>query len=683
MVPRMFAGLEEIDWESLSHAYGPAIDTPQLIRDLCSEDQETVSRASSDLAGSINHQGSVYTATVAAVPFLVEAALHATHGRAWTVWSIGHLADPHHSYDESLPAVRDALHAAGSGLLPLLDDPDGEVRAAAVYAIAQAGVGDAPAWRRRWPDEQDPAVRVALALAMGLTDAAAHVDVLSTAVFDNEPAVAQAALLALLRAGLPWPDGAVSAAIAVLEAAPELDYCWHAHREPPEEMILSSPPAVTRTLLDAMLTSDAAETRKSSLWLLGSLLRERRNARSEFLPLLAGVLSDPATRDATVDLLCGAGRGAGRYREELATIAARYPATAAQTGFTAEHRAVETLIKLRDPRWVEIVCAAARDGRPFSFGSQAAGAFSAEVLAVVIARLRALPPGLSVAADRAEATLLTSMLRNWGTAALPAAEHLRPLLPVLGAAAAHALAAAGARDTDLLPYLDQAAAAGDIRAALRSWQLTGDAATLTAELQPVLHAGGHNASNAMQIVLPAAPALAGTADQVRALIIDPDTFEQLRVNAARLLWAITGERELPLRVLLNNVDNRWLAAPALDLAASMQAREVTDTAWRQLSGDGLTGVAAARALRAFGVAPAELAHHVVKLIGGWHPASREAVELLLELGDGSVASSLRELAERDEPVITAGGEHDIVWADEHLADLLRGAADRLAAQSHR
>src|SRR3954462_4585514 len=62
-----------VDWPSLSHAYGPASDTPGHLRGLLAEDAARVA-AYAELNGSIWHQNTVYEATVAAVPILATIA---------------------------------------------------------------------------------------------------------------------------------------------------------------------------------------------------------------------------------------------------------------------------------------------------------------------------------------------------------------------------------------------------------------------------------------------------------------------------------------------------------------------------------------------------------------------------------------------------------------------------------
>src|SRR5687768_9387642 len=59
------------DWKELTHAYGSAEDVPALLADLHSPDVSTREIAISELFGNIWHQGSVYPATVKAIPELV------------------------------------------------------------------------------------------------------------------------------------------------------------------------------------------------------------------------------------------------------------------------------------------------------------------------------------------------------------------------------------------------------------------------------------------------------------------------------------------------------------------------------------------------------------------------------------------------------------------------------------
>ncbi|MFG2004391.1 HEAT repeat domain-containing protein [Spirillospora sp. NPDC048911] len=64
------AGLDDIDWARLRHAYGSAADVPGQLRGLRGSPAER-ERALGDLYGNIFHQGSRYEATAPAVPFLL------------------------------------------------------------------------------------------------------------------------------------------------------------------------------------------------------------------------------------------------------------------------------------------------------------------------------------------------------------------------------------------------------------------------------------------------------------------------------------------------------------------------------------------------------------------------------------------------------------------------------------
>ncbi len=68
----MLDNLDEIDWSSLTHAHGEATDVPGLLRSLESTDPKVREESIEELFGNIWHQGTVYTATAAAVPFLYE-----------------------------------------------------------------------------------------------------------------------------------------------------------------------------------------------------------------------------------------------------------------------------------------------------------------------------------------------------------------------------------------------------------------------------------------------------------------------------------------------------------------------------------------------------------------------------------------------------------------------------------
>jgi hypothetical protein len=66
--------LETVLWNELTHAYGDAFDVPNDIRRLASSDPKVREQAHWQLSGSIFHQGTIYSATAAALPFLLRLA---------------------------------------------------------------------------------------------------------------------------------------------------------------------------------------------------------------------------------------------------------------------------------------------------------------------------------------------------------------------------------------------------------------------------------------------------------------------------------------------------------------------------------------------------------------------------------------------------------------------------------
>lgn len=68
-------GVDDVNWADLEHAYGPATDVPDLLAKLASNDQADSNNALYALYGSLFHQGTVYSATVACTPFIIDLAL--------------------------------------------------------------------------------------------------------------------------------------------------------------------------------------------------------------------------------------------------------------------------------------------------------------------------------------------------------------------------------------------------------------------------------------------------------------------------------------------------------------------------------------------------------------------------------------------------------------------------------
>jgi len=180
----VFAGIEEVDWASMKHAYGRADDVPGLLRGLASADPAERERALDGMYGAVHHQGDVYPCTLACIPFLFELVAD-----PWVpdrgdivelLTSIGGIDlgsddEDEIGEDEAEGAANYAMAAAavsaGSGaFFALLADEDPGVRLSAPLALA--ALHDDPArvlalLRARLAAERDEEVRLALVEAAG------------------------------------------------------------------------------------------------------------------------------------------------------------------------------------------------------------------------------------------------------------------------------------------------------------------------------------------------------------------------------------------------------------------------------------------------------------------------------------------------------------------------------------
>jgi hypothetical protein len=71
----ILAGLDDVPWHDMNHAYGPATEVPAILRGLVDDDPAAREVALDAMYGAVHHQGDVYDCTVAAVPFLIRIAV--------------------------------------------------------------------------------------------------------------------------------------------------------------------------------------------------------------------------------------------------------------------------------------------------------------------------------------------------------------------------------------------------------------------------------------------------------------------------------------------------------------------------------------------------------------------------------------------------------------------------------
>jgi hypothetical protein len=169
-------GLDALRWHELHHAYGAANDIPGLLRDLAAGNDATRERAIDELFGSLDHQGTVYEASAAAVPFLVEIAVdHRTplRWRAWVLILLAGLADGNDVSDARyVVAARTAVANQLAILLPLMDERGLDVAMAWIAGNCGRDGGQMVSRLGKLERYEPPgARRLAFAIARGLIEA--------------------------------------------------------------------------------------------------------------------------------------------------------------------------------------------------------------------------------------------------------------------------------------------------------------------------------------------------------------------------------------------------------------------------------------------------------------------------------------------------------------------------------
>ena len=114
------AGLDDVAWHEIDHAYGPALDTPGHVRALLSEDSEVVAQAVTDLERTVHEEGGfVCPAATAVLPFLVEVmpSLAPEH-RARLLDMTERIADDGENAEQVDPGWHAAWAKAGPAIRP-------------------------------------------------------------------------------------------------------------------------------------------------------------------------------------------------------------------------------------------------------------------------------------------------------------------------------------------------------------------------------------------------------------------------------------------------------------------------------------------------------------------------------------------------------------------------------------
>lgn len=135
---RVFDGLMNIDWAELEHAYGSAQDVPSMLRGLASDDASEREAALAELYGAVHHQGNVYDSTVACLPFLFELAADTGVGRGKAIEliaSIGAACDGDPDSPSPYQEANTRLRERAEEVISWLEDDDPAVRTAVAFAV--------------------------------------------------------------------------------------------------------------------------------------------------------------------------------------------------------------------------------------------------------------------------------------------------------------------------------------------------------------------------------------------------------------------------------------------------------------------------------------------------------------------------------------------------------------------
>ncbi len=237
MLRPMLDGLENIDWTSLAHAYGPAVDVPKMIRAMASDDPSVRNGAFFAAYGNIWHQGTVYSATAAAVPFLLELAaapkladrnrvlellFHIAHGSSYLdvhqhLGAVGETLKDQPAFDEALTdelgwvqASAAAVAAGRPVYLDLLYDDAAEVRREAARMLTCCPDHRAeivPALKRAFESDDDAGARATALYAVAVLAAADEADLVRAGLDHQEPLIRLSAALcsAFYLGGPPSP----------------------------------------------------------------------------------------------------------------------------------------------------------------------------------------------------------------------------------------------------------------------------------------------------------------------------------------------------------------------------------------------------------------------------------------------------------------------------------------------
>jgi hypothetical protein len=568
-------GIDEIDWATLEHAYGPADDVPALLRAAGSADAAERAEALEELVSSLCHQGSVYSATTAAVPFLARLALDGPGDRLALLWLLHAAAD---GSGREHPRIRRAVATALPSLLGLAADPDPAVRRALIWTVTaceEASLPLLPLLRARLEQEDDPETRADLVTALGLLDVSPDTRTARNRALLSapEPLVRRAAATDLLRtAPLPLPTGLVESALDAHEAAGAEDEChpWPDAYRPLTQRLLDDPDAALRAVA-------------RGLPLAWELTERWRDREQDVLPWLAGSAEDAES------LLQVARTGAALPGGEPAPFLDRHLASDDPALRIA---ATLAAVRLRVPGALNLVLRL-MDELPHETATLRLHPLTSPgavvPAAVEVFGARAEPVARRVAA-RPRVEWLAA-LENFPRLAAGCVDDLIALLPASAELLARLGEAAGPAATRALRKL---AEEGDLAAARALARLTGDAGPATEVVRGLPDAVARRTA-AVRVAAELGSAAAALLPLVEERLTAPS--RESRAEAAAAVWRITGRTHDTAPLIAHQLTRRGpfhepqpgalralIAMGVLPDAARDAVRRIADSPRRVVSG---------------------------------------------------------------------------------------------------
>lgn len=584
----------------MRHAYGPAVEVPDLLRGLAAADPAARETALDAMYGSIHHQGDVYACTVAVIPFLLRIVADVGRpGRGEIVEllaSIGGADDP-----EPRPGLYGQARQAVSEAYPLwtalVHDPDPRVRAvvpAVLSVCAEQATDRFGLLRDRFAVEEDPQVRTAI------VDGAAKVaetpaiggwlaDLLADD--DEDVQVRVTALAALTRLGVPTvrartaldllkavytrgtpvvePAGFTTDTLigsvrrrrenaAVGRQAPQAEQLVRAVSDGLGDRVEDRV-----TLLSTLLASPHWECRFDAMFPAGNLIDGWRGSFAPLVALVGDRLRDdhPGLRSRATQVLEDLGELARPAADSLFGALSLSPREAHHSamdsdlpwvvewahGMPTVGSALKALAGTGDPRALPMLqWALERRRLPRDVGQLVGGygARASHLLPIIRRRLRRLR-------DDERRDNLAYAVGAMGPAAAEAVPDLMKL--PASSAVVRALAAIGPAAAPAMGWLREQAAASDGSVAATTaealYAVGGDVAAALAVYDRLLGGDQYDQRAAADGLGRLGTHAASHAGQLRKLLRRKDAYGWLRLAAARALWHVAGETSTVTPVL--------------------------------------------------------------------------------------------------------------------------------------